>query len=184
MSHLAWYVSRGTGLVAWGLLVASMMWGFLHAVRAFGTRARQWWMLGVHRWLGALAVMLTVVHVGALLFDGYTDFTVPSLLVPFVASWNPVAVSVGIVGLYVLLAVEGTSLIQRHLARPVWRQVHVMSYGLFALVTIHALAAGTDVGTVLAGGVAVGVGVVAALVAVLLWVSRSAPSAAPGAARV
>lgn len=184
MSHLAWYVSRGTGLVAWGLLVASMIWGFLHATRAFGKRARQWWMLGVHRWLGALAVVFVVVHVVALLADGYTDFTVASILIPFVASWHPVAVAVGIVGLYLLLAIEGTSLLQRHLARPVWRQIHVMSYGLFAVVTIHALAAGTDVKTVLAGGVAIGVGVVVALVSALLWVSRSEPSVAPGAARV
>lgn len=184
MNHLAWYVSRGTGLVAWGLLVASMLWGFLHATRAFGTRARQWWMLGVHRWLGALSIMFVVVHVGALLFDGYTDFTVPSLLVPFLASWRPVAVAVGIVGLYLLLAVEVTSLLQRHLARPVWRQIHVASYGLFAVVTIHALAAGTDVATVLSGGVAIGVGVVVALIGALAWVARSEPSVAPGAARV
>lgn len=184
MSHLAWYISRGTGLVAWGLLVASMLWGFLHATRAFGKRARQWWMLGVHRWLGALAIMLVVVHVVSLLADGYTNFTVPALFVPFVATWHPVVVAVGIVGLYLLLAIEGTSLLQRHIARPVWRQIHVMSYGLFAVVTIHALAAGTDVKSVVAGGVAIGVGVVVVLVSALLWVSRSEPTVAPGAARV
>ncbi len=52
MEHLAWYVARSTGIVSWGLLVASMLWGFLYATRLLGRRARPWWMLGVHRFLG------------------------------------------------------------------------------------------------------------------------------------
>src|SRR3954447_11968412 len=61
--HLAWYVSRSAGIVTWGLLVASMLWGFLYATRLLGRRARPWWMLGVHRFLGALAAVFVVVHV-------------------------------------------------------------------------------------------------------------------------
>jgi len=181
VSHLAWYISRGTGIVTWGLLIASMLWGLMHATRAFGKRAKQWWMLGVHRWLGALACMFLVVHVVALLADSFTNFTVPSVLVPFVASWHPIPVAVGIVAMYLLFAIEGTSLLQKYLPRPVWRQIHVLSYALFALATIHALGAGTDVKTVVSGGIAIGVGVVVALGSALMWVSRSEPSVAPGA---
>lgn len=173
--HLAWYVARSTGIVSWGLLVASMLWGFLYATRMMGRRARPWWMLGVHRWLGALAVTFVVVHVLALVADSYTTFGLSDVLVPFASDWRTIPVALGVVGFYILMAVEVTSLLQRHLPRPVWRQIHRASYGLFAFATLHALSAGTDVGQVVAGGVAVGVGVVVALLGAMAWVARSEP---------
>ena len=188
MDHLAWYVSRSTGIVTWGLLVASMLWGLLYATRLLGRRARPWWMLGVHRFLGALAVVFVIVHVVALLADGYTSFGLVDILVPFASEWRPIPVALGVVGFYILLAVELTSLAQRHLPRAVWRQIHLASYGLFAFATLHALSAGTDVRDVLVGGVAIGVGVVVALLSALAWVARSEPKeprrAASAAVRV
>lgn len=173
--HLAWYVARSTGIVTWGLLVASMLWGFLYATRLLGRRTRPWWMLGVHRFLGALAVGFVIVHVLALVADGYTSFGIVDVLVPFASAWKPLPVALGIVGFYVLLAIELTSLAQRFMPRNVWRQIHLSAYGLFALATIHALTAGTDVRVVVFGGVAVGVGVVVALLCAMAWVARSEP---------
>ena len=173
--HLAWYVSRSTGIVAWGLLIASMAWGFLYATRVLGRRARPWWMLGVHRFLGALAIVFVVVHVLAIVADNYTSFGLVDVLVPFASAWKPIPVALGIVGMYIVLAVEITSLLQRHLPRTVWRQIHLASYGLFGFATLHALSAGTDVGAVIVGGLAIGVGAVIALFAVLSWVWRAEP---------
>ena len=173
--HLAWYVARSTGIVSWGLLIASMLWGVVHATRLLGRHARPWWMLGVHRFLGALTLTFVVVHVVALVADGYTSFGLADVLVPLASAWEPVPVALGVVGLYVLLAVEITSLLQRHLPRAVWRQIHLASYGLFAVATLHALSAGTDVRAVLVGGVALGTGVVVSLLSVLAWIARSEP---------
>lgn len=173
--HLAWYVSRATGIVTWGLLVASMLWGFLHATRLLGRRARPWWMLGVHRFLGALAAVFVVVHVLALVADNYTHFGVADILVPFASQWRALPVALGVVGFYVLMAVEITSLLQRHLPRNAWRQIHLASYGLFAFATLHALSAGTDVAAVIAGGAAIGVGIVVTLLCAIAWIARSEP---------
>jgi len=173
--HLAWYVSRSTGIVTWGLLVASMLWGFLYATRLLGRRVRPWWMLGVHRFLGALAAVFVVVHVLALVADNYTTFGLADVLVPFASQWRTIPVALGVVGLYILMAIEITSLLQRHLPRHVWRQIHLASYALFAFATLHALSAGTDVKTVIGGGVAIGVGTVVALLSALAWVARSEP---------
>ena len=173
--HLAWYVSRSTGIVTWGLLVASMLWGFLYATRLLGRRARPWWMLGVHRFLGALAAVFVVVHVLALVADNYTTFGLADILVPFASQWRTIPVALGVVGFYVLMAVEITSLLQRHLPRTVWRQIHLASYALFAFATLHALSAGTDVMAVIGGGVAIGVATVVALLSALAWVARSEP---------
>ncbi len=169
MSHLAWYVARACGLVAWGLLLASIVWGLLYATRVLGRRPAPWWLLGVHRWLGALAVTFVGIHVGAVMLDGYVPFGPAQAFVPFVTGWHPVAVAWGIAAFYLLLAIEVTSLLRRHLSHRTWHVVHLGSYLLFASATIHGLTAGTDARTVLApaAGVAFGMAAAASAVAVL-----------------
>ncbi len=85
-----------------------------------------------------------VVHVVALIADSYVPFDLVSVLVPFASGWKPVAVAWGVVGMYLLLAVELTSLARARLPRKVWRMVHFASLPLFAVATIHGLTAGTD----------------------------------------
>ena len=150
-SHLAWYVARSTGLVGWGLLTASVLWGLAISTRTTigGRRPRPSWMLDLHRTLGGLAMIFVAVHVLAIIADSSVHFDLASVLVPFAASWRPVAVAWGVAGLYLLLAVELTSLARVHLPRKVWRAVHLASLPLFAVATIHGLTAGTDAGSVL-----------------------------------
>lgn len=143
-SQLRWYAARAGGFVAWGLLSASVVWGLLLSTRLRPGRVRPNWLLDLHRFLGGLAVVFTVVHVLTIMADSYTSFGVADVLVPFVSSWNPLATAWGIVSLYVIVAVELTSLLKRHLPTPVWRRIHVLSLPLFATATIHMLTAGTD----------------------------------------
>jgi DMSO/TMAO reductase YedYZ heme-binding membrane subunit len=60
------------------------------------------------------------------------------------SSWRPGAVAWGIVALYLLLAVETSSLLRRRVSTRVWRAVHVTSFPLYAVATAHLLTAGTD----------------------------------------
>jgi len=64
--------------------------------------------------------------------------------VPFTSSWNPVAVAWGVVGLYLLAAVELTSLLRKRIPKRWWKGIHMSSYGLYLVATIHLLTAGTD----------------------------------------
>jgi hypothetical protein len=66
------------------------------------------------------------------------------VLVPFASSWHPAAVAWGVVALYMLLAVELTSLARAHLPKKLWRGVHYLSFPLFLSATAHGLTAGTD----------------------------------------
>jgi sulfoxide reductase heme-binding subunit YedZ len=50
----------------------------------------------------------------------------------------------GIVAMYLLIAVEVTSLFMRKIPRKWWKIVHLSSYGLFWAGLIHGLTAGTD----------------------------------------
>lgn len=144
MHNLVWYVARSSGIVAWTLLTLSVVWGLAMTTQIVRGRVRRPWLLDLHRFLGGLAVIFTGVHVGALLVDSYVHFDVVQVLVPFTASWRPGAVAWGIAGMYLLLAVELTSLVRRRLPNQVWHAIHLASFPLFFVATIHGLQAGTD----------------------------------------
>jgi predicted ferric reductase len=145
---LTWLLSRSAGVVAWALVVASCTWGVLLATRALARRGVRRpspaWIFSIHRYLGALAVVFTAIHVLAILFDPFVSFSVVDVLVPFSASWEPLAIAIGIVAMYLLLAIEITSLLRDRMPVRVWRSIHVLAYALLALTTVHALMAGTD----------------------------------------
>ena len=94
---------------------------------------------------------------------------------PLASSWHPLAVAWGILGMYLLVTIEVTSLLRRHLSMRVWRGIHLLSYALFAVATVHLLTAGTDSADVLPETIAIGVGVVAVFLGALLLTWRSAP---------
>jgi len=163
-SHLIWYTARASGIVAWALLSASVLWGLALSTRVLGKRPRPNWILDLHRFVGGAAVVFVAVHVLFIMFDTYVHFGVVEVLVPLTSSWHPAAVAWGIVGFYLLLAVEITSLLRSRLSKRAWRAVHFLSFPLFVTATIHLLSAGTDRHNVVLRVAALGV---SALVAML-----------------
>ncbi len=141
--RLWWYIARSSGLVAWVLVTASVLWGLALSTR-LTRRPKPAWVLDLHRFLGGLSVVFVGVHVAGLVADSYTHFGPSDVLVPFASAWHPTAVAGGVVALYLLAAVELTSLAMRYLPRRFWHAVHLTSFGIFGLTTVHALTAGTD----------------------------------------
>ena len=92
---------------------------------------------------------------------------------PFTGSWHPVAVAWGIVGMYLLLAIEITSLVRHRMSKRAWHAVHLLSYFLFATTTVHLLTAGTDVKALVASTAAVMLGVAAVFGSAALYVWRN-----------
>ena len=91
-------------------------------------------------------MIFVVIHTASLALDNFVSFGLADLFVPLASKWHPVAVAWGIIGFYLLLAIEGTSLIMKRLPRRFWHGVHLSSYVLYVVITIHLLAAGTDAG--------------------------------------
>lgn len=145
--HAWWYLARSSGMVAWLLLTASVVWGIWIPVRRPGTKPRPNWLLDLHRWLGGLAVSFTLVHLLGIALDGFVDFSLRDLLVPMASNWHPVAVAWGVVALYGLTAVQVTSMMRRHLSKRSWHRIHLSSYVLFWVASVHGTLAGTDGGS-------------------------------------
>lgn len=148
--HFWWYLSRSTGIVAMILLVLSVAWGVMLSTRALREVDRPAWLLSVHTWLSGTAIVLTAAHLGGLMLDGWVDFGIADLVVPGHAAWvgadrtAEVGVAVGVVTLYVLVVVQATSLLRRHLSRRVWLGIHRLSFPLVFAVLAHAGWSGTD----------------------------------------
>src|SRR5262249_57048019 len=99
---------------------------------------------------GGLAVIFVGVHLAALVFDSYVGFGLADVLVPFASHWKPTAVAWGVTALYLLLAVELSSLARKHLPNRLWRRLHFLAFPLYVVATLHMLTAGTDARTALA----------------------------------
>ncbi len=145
--QLWWYLARSSGIVAWALLTAAVLFGLVVRTKVGASPARPPWWLDLHRFLGGVATLFTLVHLAALVADSYIHFTVVDLLVPGASEWKPGAVAWGVVALWLLVVVEVTSLAQKRLPRRLWRWIHLTSYPLFWMATMHFVTAGTDAGS-------------------------------------
>jgi predicted ferric reductase len=143
-STLFWYTARASGIVTWALLAASVLWGLALSTRVLRGRPRPAWLLDLHRFLGGAAIVFLAVHIVTIVLDTYVHFGPVSVLVPFTGTWRPAAVAWGIVAMYLLVAVELTSLARAQLPKRIWDTSHYAAFPLFLFASIHALTAGTD----------------------------------------
>jgi predicted ferric reductase len=131
-------------MVASVLLVASLVWGVLLATRALKPIDRPAWLLAMHRWFSALACIGVGLHLFGLVADNYTHFGWKEILVPGASGWKTTPVALGVVALYLLVIVQGTSLMMQRLPRNLWKFLHYFSYAAVWLTSLHGALAGTD----------------------------------------
>lgn len=143
-SQVWWFVARSSGIVAWALLSLSVCWGLFLSTKAVAKASAPAPLLDLHRHLGGLAVVFTAMHLVGLVADSYVSFGWAEILVPMASTWKPGAVAFGIVGMYLLVAVELSSLAKRRLSHRLWRWIHRSSFVLYVAATYHGIAAGTD----------------------------------------
>ncbi|MEZ5166580.1 MAG: ferric reductase-like transmembrane domain-containing protein [Acidimicrobiales bacterium] len=139
-----WYVARSGGILAWVLVTLSVLWGLALSTKILGKAGAPAWLLDIHRWFAALSIVFTVIHVLALVADSYVHFGWSELFVPMASTYEPGGVAWGIVGFYLLIAIQITSLLMRRIPRKLWRYVHFTSFVVFAMATVHRQQAGAD----------------------------------------
>lgn len=179
-THMWWYLSRSSGIVAWLLLTTSVLWGMFLSTKILQAHKRAAWLLDLHRWLGGLTIAFVVVHIGALIADSNVKFTVADVLVPGMSSWRPLPVALGVLAMWGLVAVQGTSLMMKHLPRAFWRKVHLTSFLAFALGLGHSIFAGTDTTSPLMMGTLLLTALMVTFVAIYRVLTKRRPT--PGSA--
>lgn len=142
--QLAWYIARASGLVAWAVVTASILWGLALSSRLVRRKGVPAWLLDLHRFLGTLSIVFVGVHLAALWADSFVEFGPKELFVPMASAWRPEAVTWGVAATYLLVAIQLTSWMMRHLPRKLWHAIHLTTFPMFAASTVHGLQSGAD----------------------------------------
>lgn len=173
-----WYLSRAAAFVAFGLLWLSMALGL-----GITNKLARLWPGGpaaadLHEYTSLLGLAFGGFHGLILLGDGYSNYTLAQLLVPFATTqYRPLWVGLGQVALY-LGAVVGLSFyVRRFIGYRAWRLIHYASFAFFALALLHGLFSGADSAALWARGLYLGSGL--SLVGLTLYrirMARRAPA--------
>lgn len=162
-----WLLARASGLLAYGVLTASVLAGLVVKARPLGRSVKPAAVLDVHRFLALVGLGALVVHGGALVLDRTVDFGLGALLVPGAAPYRPLATGLGVAAAELMVLVTVSFSLRKLIGGRAWRTLHWLTYAVFALATVHGLAAGTDSGrtwTLAFYGAAVG-----AVLAAVAW---------------
>jgi hypothetical protein len=185
---VTWDAARAGGLISYVLLTTAVALGLVLRNRWQSSRWPRLVTNELHGYVSLLALVFIAVHVFAVAIDPFTHFGLAAVLVPFASHYRPVWMSLGIVALYLLLAVWVSSRLRRRIGHRLWRQIHVLAFAVYGAATLHGLGTGSDTRTVWAAALYAGsVGLVGLLLAVRLLApagreARRRPLAAGAAA--
>ena len=143
---LPWVLGRGLGLAAYLSVVALTCAGLWlrHPWRVRWRRPAVEGQLRVHAALAALTLVLVAGHIVALALDSFAGVGWKGAVVPGAATYRPTAVAIGTVSLYLGLLVGVSAALAGRIGRRAWLPVHRLAAGVFALVWVHGVVAGSD----------------------------------------
>lgn len=139
-----WYAERAAGVVSYVLVTVLVVLGLALSNRV---RTRRWPMFAiqdVHRFVGILAAVFIALHVSLLAVDSFMPISIGQILVPFTATYRPLATGLGTVALELLVAVAIANALQRRIPFRLWRGIHYAGFAVWGAATVHGLTAGSD----------------------------------------
>lgn len=139
-----WVMARASGLLAYGLVTASVLAGVVLKARPFGKALRPAQVTDVHRFLAVLALGAIAVHGTSLVLDGTVRISALALLVPGLVPYRPLWTALGVVAAELAVLVYASFSQRKRIGVRAWRLLHWLTYAVFALTTLHGLAAGSD----------------------------------------
>jgi len=137
-----WYLVRGSGLAAYGLLALATIWGVWISTPDRGGSTQR--LIRIHESLTIPAVVATAVHMTSLLFDSFVHYSVADLFIPLLSTWRPVAVTWGIVAMYGLVVITASFYLKGWIGQRNWRLLHYSTYLFYLVATVHGIQAGAD----------------------------------------
>lgn len=148
-----WYLSRAAGLTALvALSVSTALGAWVSSPnRAASTSAlsRRYLWQRIHLSAALTGLGLLAVHVISLILDTKTGIWPGSIVVPMASAYRPMAVTAGVLALYIVAVVTVAGGLRGRLASSArlsraWRATHALAYGAWALAIGHGIFAGTD----------------------------------------
>lgn len=151
---VTWDVARAGGFTAYILLTLAVVVGL-----ALSTQLQspsRWPRIinsELHNFLTLLSTIFLGVHVLAVIIDPFTHFGLNEILIPLASHYRPQWMALGIVGLYLGIAIGISTLLRKYIGYKWWRKLHVLTLLTFALTAIHGIGTGSDTQTPWALGI-------------------------------
>ena len=143
-SRVYWYMARSAGVVAYLLLWGSVAWGLMVSNKILDGIVKPPVVYELHKSLSILALVTGMFHGLILLGDSYMQYSVLDILIPFRSSYQPIWVGLGTLGLYLTAILVVSFYIKKHIGHRAWRLLHYTSFGVWIMITLHGIMAGTD----------------------------------------
>jgi hypothetical protein len=144
---LTWDVARAGGLASYALLTVAVSLGLVLRNRWQTSRWPRVVTNELHGYVSLLSLLFIAIHVSAVAVDPFTRFGLAAVVVPFATHYRTVWMSLGIVSLYLLLAVWVSSKLRTRIGHRAWRALHPLSFAVYAAATLHGLGTGSDTRT-------------------------------------
>lgn len=169
-----WLLARASGLTAYVLLTLSVLAGLVVKSRPFGRALKTASVTDVHRFLALLGLGMLVLHGITLVLDRTVHMPVAALVVPFLSSYRPTAVTLGVLAAELAALITVSFSLRRWIGARNWRRLHWATFLVFLMGTVHGLTAGTD--TSQPWALSLYLGAVGAVVSATAWRALSRPT--------
>ncbi len=165
---VTWNVARTGGFTAYILLTLAVAVGLALTMQL---QSPGYWprLLNseLHNFLTLLSVVFVGVHILAVWIDPFTRFGWNEVFIPFVSHYRAMWMALGILALYLGIAIGISTWLRPLIGYTWWRRLHILTLGVYVLVTVHGIATGSDTQTW--WGLAIYGGSIALIGGLLCW---------------
>ena len=141
-----WLLGRAAGITSYLLIVGLVSFGLLLSHPAAGRlqRPSRAVRLRIHVSLAVFTLVFTTLHIVVLATDAYAGVGWRGAVIPGAATYRPLAVTFGVIGLYAGLLAGLTAAAAGRLPGRVWWPIHKVAIVTLVLVWGHAVLSGSD----------------------------------------
>jgi len=139
-----WIIIRAAGIGSYIMLFLAVAWGLASTTAPFGKRVAKASASSLHQTMATVGLVLLGLHLVALFADTFLPFSILNLTIPMTSTYRPIAVTFGIVAMYLIVFVVVTSWLRGKIGTKWWRRTHLLAVPTFALALVHGVLAGAD----------------------------------------
>ena len=143
-----WYVTRAAGVMGYMLFWLSTVWGFATASKLLDKLLERTYTFDFHEFITWLSLGFIGLHVIVLMVDKFKPFSMLQILVPFVSSYRPFWVGIGIISMYLAVLVTVTFYLRSKISMQIFRKIHVLSVVSYLAAFLHGVFSGTDTSSI------------------------------------
>ena len=132
---------RAVAIVPWFVLL-----GLTAAVRWQSAGWPRFLTVGFHRNLALTTLAFLAIHIVTAVVDPFTALGWNAALIPFSSPYRTLWLGLGVIAMYLLVAIMATSLLRPLFGYRGWRLVHWLTYAMWPIAVVHGFGTGSDSG--------------------------------------